>query len=196
MSDDTKLVKFEEEIKELASGDILHTPPSQLSPLEAVEAYAIVKSLKDALEARRISLRLRLLDDQKIIAAGKSTKTGGTKTQVRDHSVSRNRTTKRFANTDRVAELVAEKAIAEDRVYDDKTVVTIKKVVNPSKIEKLVEVGCLTDEEVESCHKYTWALVIKPSRELKLILDKAQEREAEDTESHGLLDFGDKDKKE
>lgn len=197
MSDDTdtKLVKFEEEIRELASGDILHTKPEGLSSLEAVEAYAIVNALGKVLEARRLGLRERILKDQKIIKAGKATKSGGTKTKIRDHNVSRTKTTKRFTNKDRLAELVAEKGIAEDRVYDDKTVVTVKKVVNPSKIEKLVEVGYLTEEEVESCHSASWTLVIKPSQELKQILDKAQEKEDdEDTESHGLLDFGDKDK--
>jgi hypothetical protein len=192
MSDNTKLVKFEEEIRALASGDILHTPPEELSPLEAVEAFAIVKSLKDTLEARREALRDRILKDEKIISAGEATKTGGTKTKVRGHSVTRSKTSKKFANAERLAELVEAKGIEESRVYDDKTVVKIVKTINPSKIKKLVEIGCLTEEEVESCHKYTWTLVIKPSQELNLIL----ERSNRETESRGLLAFGDEDKKE
>lgn len=192
MSDDNKLVKFKEEIRALASGDILHTSPEDLSPLEAVEAYAIVKSLTDTLETRRVALRDRILEDKKIIDAGKATKTGGTKTSVRDHSVTRSKTTKRFANAERLAELVAAKGIEESRVYDDKTVVKVVKTINPSKIEKLVEVGSLTEEEVESCHKYSWTLVIKPSQELKLILDRANQ----EAESRGLLAFGGEDEKE
>jgi hypothetical protein len=192
MSDDTKLVKFEEEFSRLAKGDILLTPPEDLTSLEAVEAFAIVKHLAETLESRRKQLRERLLNDKAVIDAGQPTKTGGTKTKVKLHTVSRTKTTKRFANADRLAELVEKNEIEESRVYDDKTVVIIKKTINPSKIKKLVEVGCLTEAEVESCHKYTWTLKVKPSTELQQILEETNKS----AESRGLLAFDNKDDKE
>jgi len=190
MGDNNKLVKFESEIGPLASGDILHTSPEAFTPLEAVEAYAIVKFLADRVEVRRKELRSRIIDDEVIIGEGTGTPSGGTNTDVRGHKVTRKKQVKRFSNVARVKELLKEKGLKMEDMFDEIIETKTKTVVNPSKMEKLLDVGKLTEEEIESCHVTQWSLIIKASRELEEILEIADQKAAA---SKKLLEFNSDD---
>ena len=182
----TDLVKFEEEIRPLSGGELLHAPADQFSPAEAVAAFAIVKHIEDTVKSRKGELRKRILDDKAIISSGKETASGGTTTNVRGNKVQRKKTLKRFANEAKIRQILAMKGLGEDAAFDSQKVTTIQQVVNPSKIQHLVDTGVLTEEEVNEFHKEQWTLIVQPSERIAMLLESADERASEERK---LLDF-------
>lgn len=186
MGDNNKLVRFESEIRPLAGGDILHAPADSLTLQEAVEAYAIVKFLADRVETRRQEIRERLLSDDELIETGQPTKSGGSKTRVNGNKVTRKRTLRRFADVSRIRQVLAEKGLEESEVFDEKIETKVTKVVNPSKLSRLVELGKLSDKDLESFHKEVWSLTVDASEDLEEILEIADQRASMRRQ---LLDF-------
>jgi hypothetical protein len=187
MSDNkTDLVKFEEEIRPLSGGELLHAPADQFSSAEAVAAFAIVKHIQDSVKTRREELRQRILSDQAIIDHGKKTPSGGTSTNVRGNKVQRRRSVKKFENLARMRQVLTDKGLAESAIFDEVKRTVIDKVVNPSKIQHLFDTGVLTAEEVESFHKEQWTLIVNPSSQISNLLEAADERANEERK---LLDF-------
>lgn len=121
---------------------------------EATFSYAAIKALSDALEEKKKLLRERLLNDPE---AAEDLSSSSSKVIGR-HKLSRTLSLKRYTDMDKLRQLLKEKEISETAVVDTIVKPTIKKVINPSKIEKLVEVGSFTEEEAESLHKKQWSL--------------------------------------
>ena len=181
-----KLTKFHEEITPLSGGELLHAPADQLSSAEAVTAFAVVKHIESAVKERRTELRKRVLNDPAIITSGKSTPSGGTTTSVVGSKVQRKKSVKKFAKESQIRQVMAAKGIAEEQIFDSKRVTYIEQVVNPSKIQHLLEIGVLSQAEVDSFHSETWTLVVTPSEKISKLLEVADERASEQRK---LLDF-------
>ena len=171
MSD--KLEKFEEEVRPLTGGDILRAPVEELNPSEVVEAYAIVKFLGDKVEGRRTELRKRIVEDEVIANAGKKTPSGGSSATIAGHKLQRKKTVKRFQNQSKIRQVMQERGLKESDVFDETQEIIIKKAVNPSKVERLVETGKLSSEEVESFHVVQWTVVVSASESLEALLEQA-----------------------
>jgi hypothetical protein len=182
----TDLVKFEKEIRPLTGGELLHAPADQFSPAEAVAAYAIVKHIEDSVKSRRSELRTRVLEDKAVISNGKETASGGTTTNVRGNKVQRRKSTKKFADENRIRAVLAQKGLDESAGFDSKKVTVTQQVVNPSKLINLFETGVITKEEMESFHKESWTLIVQPSEQISSLLEAADERANEERK---LLDF-------
>jgi hypothetical protein len=175
MSGKNDLTKYEPEIRPFTGGDILHKPASEFSPGEAVLAYTVVQYIEKRAKARKEELKPRIMEDDAIIDHSTPTAGGGTVTDVRGSRVTRVKTLKRFANTDRLKELLEEKGIDLKEAFDEKRVVTTEMVVNPSKIEQLYDLGKFTAEEVEECHKTTWGLRIKAAKDITRLLESSED---------------------
>lgn len=173
---DNKLVKFESEIQSLTGGDILHAEIATLSKEETVQAYAIVKYLEDRLKARRTELRDRIVEDPEISAAGKTTASGGSSGKVAGHKVVRKKQTKRFKNASKIRQVMEERGLSESDIFDQVPRTVVDNVVNPSKIEKLVETGRLTEEDVNSFHVIQWTVVVSPSDALEVLLESSDSK--------------------
>lgn len=197
-SKNTDLTKFDSEVRPLVRGDILHTPPDRLNVEEAVKAFALVKHIGEKVEDRRKELRAHLLVEGSILEhAEKVGKGGSTKTMVEGNKVTRKRTEKKLANVKGLKALLKEKGISEDAAFTSTTETFTKTVVDPSKVEALVQTGRLTAKEVEGCHVIQWTLQVNPSAAIKDILEefdrrnlevrKALQQAAEDEEDE--LDF-------
>lgn len=176
MADNDKLVRFESEIRPLAGGSVLHTPVDEFTVPEVVEAYAVVKFLEDKVGERRKALRERILRDDVILKNAKPSKTGGGSTKIGGHKVTRKKATSYYANVDKIRQVLMDKGMTEDEVFDDKIITSVVKVVNVSKMERLVSLGKLSAEEVEAFHKVTWTVIVDPSDDLEQILESAERR--------------------
>lgn len=172
----TDIEKWDAEWRPLAGGEILHAPPEDLSAGEAVEAFAIVKWVGELAAKRQAELRLKILDSEEIISAGKSTPKGGTVSSVRGNKVQRRKTVKHFGNVSRVKEVLQAKGISEDKVFDTVVKRVEEKVLNPSKIENLVNLGVLSKDDLEGMHVVQWTLVVDPSERIQAILEQAEDR--------------------
>lgn len=172
----TDLQKWDSEWRPLASGEILHAPPEELSSGEAVEAFAIVKWVGELASKRKEELRLKILEDEDIISSGKPTPKGGTVTSVRGNKVQRRKTVKHFANLSRIREVLQAKGIPEEKVFDTVVRRVEDKVLNPSKMENLANLGVLSPEDLESMHVVQWTLVVDPSDRIQSVLEQAEDR--------------------
>lgn len=181
MSDEkTDLAKFDSEVRPLVRGDILHTPPDHMPVEAAVKAFAIVKHVGEKLEERRKELREHLLDNKSILKqAEKVGKGGSTKTTVEGNKVNRKRTEKPLANFKKLREILEAKSIPESEVFDEITETVVKTVVNPSKVDALVQTGRLTEEDVKACNVITWTFTVSPSAEVKDLLEEFDRRNLE-----------------
>jgi hypothetical protein len=174
MSGKNDLTKYEPEIRPFAGGDILHKPASEFSPGEAVLAYTVVQFIEKRAKARKDELKPRIMDDESIIDHSTPTAGGGTMTDVRGSRVTRVKTLKRFQNVDRLKEILEEKGLSIKDAFDEKRIVTTELVVNPSKIEQLHDLGKLTSEEVEECHKEVWSLRVKAAKDITRLLESTE----------------------
>jgi len=171
----TAVEHFEKEVRPLSGGELLHAPARDLSPEEAVAAFAIMAHLENVVKARKGELRRRILEDPKIIDNGKGTPSGGTTTSISGNSVQRRRVVKKFANEDRIRQTLAKKSLGVEAVFDSKKVTTVETVVNPSKVQYLLDTGVFSAKDVESFHKEQWSLVVQPSERLVLGLRQTAE---------------------
>jgi hypothetical protein len=98
---------------------------------------------------------------------------------VDGNKVNRKRTEKKLANTKKLKQILAAKSIPEEEVFDTVTRTITETVVNPSKIDALVETGRLTADEVKSCNVIQWTFTVNPSAEVKDLLEEFDRRNLE-----------------
>ena len=176
----TDLAKFDSEVRPLVRGDIFHMPPDQLPVEASVKAFAIIKYIVEKLEERRKELRAHLLENTSILKHAEAVGKGGsTKTMVEGNKVNRKRTEKHLANIKKLKEILEKKNIPEQEVFDTVTRTITETVVNPSKIDALVQTGRLTEAEVKACNVVTWTFTVNPSAEVKDLLEEFDRRNLE-----------------
>jgi hypothetical protein len=179
-NESTDLVRFDDEVRPFVRGDILHTPVARLPVEAAVKAFAIIKHIGEILEKRRKELRAHLLEEKSILKHAEAVGKGGsTKTMVEGNKVNRKRTEKKLANVKALKELLKKKSIPESEVFDTVTKTVTETVVNPSKLEALVETGRLSKEDVQGCHTIQWTFTVNPSAEVKDLLEEFDRRNLE-----------------
>lgn len=128
-----------------------------------VDLVCLVKQAQDSFDTLQKELKAKVVDDAELKAISKTTKSGGfTAKSDKNNVVQVKGTLKRFSNQDKLLRLMEEKQIEEGQVFDEQVTTTIQKVLNVSKIQRLVDLGFLTEEEVETFHKKGWTVTIKP----------------------------------
>lgn len=170
------LSKYTPEIAPFAGGDILHKDPMEFSPGEAVLAYAVCQYIEKRAKDRKVELKPRIMNAEAIIDHGTKTAGGGTTTNVRGSTVTRVKKVVKFKDVDKLKALLKERGLEDTEAFDEKRVVTRTLTVNPSKIANLVELGHLTEEEVESLHATDWQLRIKAAKDITKLLEATEEK--------------------
>mgnify|MGYP006274436553 CR=1 FL=1 len=150
----------------LANRDEFAAPVDQLSLAERVEAYAAVHHVEEIAKARREALRDPLLKDAE---KGTATDKGGFKLNVGEHTVLKERRTASAPDEKKLMALLESKGLPVDKCFDKVTILQ----PNPSKVNALVEMGHLTEEEARDLYKVTYALVVRPGAELEALLENA-----------------------
>ena len=180
MSKKTDLTKFNAEVRPLVRGDILHAPVDGLPVEAAVEAFAIVKHVGKKLEERQKELRAHLIDNKEVLKTAVPVGEGGsTKTMVSGNNVTRKRTEKKLANVKKLREILQAKSIPESEVFTTTTETITTTVVDPSKLDALVQTGRLTEDDMKACHVIQWALTVQASAKVKDLLEEFDRRNLE-----------------
>ncbi len=141
--------------------------PKELEIEEMVQAWAILAYVAGTVEARQKELRIRLLAEAEEF--GRMTEKGGQRLLVESTLVQREKRVAKLPNESAFKELMNTANIGLEQAFSKAT----KTVLDPSKVENLVNLGKLKTADVERLKKVTWALRVKPSSTLDTILDEA-----------------------
>lgn len=135
--------------------------------LGAVTAWKILDFVEKAIEPRKEKIRLALLGWAEKL--GEATEKGGSKLSVAGNVVLREKRVGAQPEEGPLKKMLEEKGLRMSEVFDE-----VKKVVlNPSKLQSLIETGKLDKAAVEKLHKVSWALRVYPSDELEELLESA-----------------------
>ena len=151
-------------IVSLASDAALCAPVEALSLHEQVQAHVVITALAEASEARLSALKASLM----IYTGAKGALTGdnGTRAlEIEGSKVTVEHRTGKMPDLDGMIALLATKGIAVGEATD----VVSTLVLNPSKVEFLVQTGKVTQAEVDSLRPRVPALRIYASKALKAL---------------------------
>lgn len=176
MDDDYE--SFEEwidaEVHPLLTGLAMGAPVNALELEGLVQAWALLAFVSQAVEARQKILRERLLDEAEEF--GRMTEKGGQRLMVHNSLVQREKRIAKLPDEEGFKALLASADIDFDAAFSK----VQKVILDPSKIDGLVNLGKLKAGDVERLKKVTWALRVKPSNELDTILEEAFGQDPDD----------------
>lgn len=150
----------------LLDNDIMTTTPTKMRIGSVVEAWVILDNIAKVIGDRKKVLRLHLLGRAEKF--GRPTERGGQMVKVDTSKVLREKRISKTLKADDVRELLETRNIPFDDGFSKVTTV----VVDPSKLETLVNLGKLPQAEVEALHQVTWALRVKAGPDLEEVLDE------------------------
>lgn len=160
-------VLVENEMRPLSSGEVLHAAIEKMSMEERLTAYCIIQFMQDKLAKRRELLNGRIKDDVKQV--GKPSEKGHLRFELNGTVATvEKRQSKMPVEADLLA-LLERNGIDPSQVYDK----VVTEQINPSKVDALVSVGKLKQEDVEACRKATFALTVDPSETINQLLVEA-----------------------
>lgn len=163
----TKLV--ENEIRPLSSGEVLHLAVEKMSVEDRLSSYAVIQWMQDKLAKRREILNGRIKEDVKQV--GTTTEKGHMRFEHNHTVATVEKRVGKMPDENGLNLLLAKAGISEDEVYDEVKVSQL----NPSKVEKLIELGKLKKDEVEALKKTTYALTVDPSEAISKLLSEVSE---------------------
>lgn len=134
---------------------------------EVLQAWTLLRFANDHIAARLDELRELLLADAKEF--GKETDKGGQRLYVGRHLILREKRVAKLPEAEGFKALMETANLKLDQAYTKQT----KTILDPSKIENLVNLGKLAGKEVNTLKKVTWALRVKPDQDLETVLDEA-----------------------
>jgi len=155
-----------EEVSDLVFGDVLLEPPNELGIENVIRAWIIMSHVEELLKTRKEHLRAYLLD--RVEKTGKKTDKGGLELYVDNTRVIREKRVSGAPDEIGVRALLESKEIPLEKAFSKVTNV----VLDPSKLEVLVKLGTLKQEEVDALKKVVWALKVKPSHMLSEALNR------------------------
>ena len=157
--------KVEQYIEALMTGEIMTCDANTAHIEGVVQDWVILKYAMDRIDARLKVIRKVLLD--RAAQFGQSTEKGGNKLQVDGTLVLRERRTAALPDEKKVRAMLEEAGLKPTEAFSKVT----KVVLDASKVEGLVSLGKLDEDEVEKAKKVTWALRVKESFDLADILE-------------------------
>lgn len=162
------------EVQPLTGGDVLHKPVAELTQREAVEAFVILKFVEDKAEERHEELRGRLLAEAEQKGVLDEENKGHRILNVDGTEVIREKHTKTKPDEKKLRELLLAKGLSVSSAFDTKMVPVEE--ANVSKLQALVKLGKISQEEFDALFPPTFHLKVKESEELKTILLLAAQR--------------------
>lgn len=161
-----------EELGTLTQGTMLRGRvgiPASEDPkfVEALHSYIALNQLSKVIEKRMAALKPLLHEVAE--TEGKKTENGGFETVIAGNTVTRERRRATAPDDTKLRALLETRGIKVDKVYD--TVEAL--VLNPSRLQYLMDHGDLKEEDVEPLHGITWAIKAEAGKELEAVLRKA-----------------------
>jgi hypothetical protein len=155
------------ESEDLVFGDMLLESPEGLGLEGVVHTWIILTKLEEQIKARKERLRKWLMG--RIEEAGSPTSHGGQDIRGPLGWLVREKRVATAPDEEGVRALLESKEIPLDKGFSKVT----KVVMDPSKLETLVDLGTIRKDEIDALRKVVWALKVKPSEELVEALDRA-----------------------
>lgn len=164
------------EIEPLGQGTMMTVDPTTCAVADVVVAYASINFLEKVIEKRKAELKPHLLSQAQ--THGQVTEKGHSVLELEDAKVTRERKLSAGPDEDKLKRLLETYGLSLIDCFDE-----VKKVVlNPSKLQYLVDVGKLKGAEVEALRTESFALRVEPGPELKELLVLACGPEPEEKE--------------
>jgi hypothetical protein len=164
------------EIEPLGQGAMMTIDPTTCAVADVVVAYAAINFLEKVIEKRKAELKPHLLSQAE--THGELTEKGHSVLELEDAKVTRERKLSAGPDEEKLKALLSTHGLSISDCFDE-----IKRVVlNPSKLEYLIQVGKLNGVEVEALRRESFALRVDPGAELKELLVQACGPEPEEKE--------------
>lgn len=122
---------------------------------QSTEAWIALDYLNHEIDARRKALRVRLMG--KAEKFGRQTDKGGQMINIGGALVVRERRVSPSPDAKLIQKVLDDQELDYREVFSKKT----EQVIDPSKIQHLVEIGRLDRAQVDQCRKVTWALKVR-----------------------------------
>lgn len=165
-SDDNKLSVFSEmNIEKIFSGEL-----EEFSDEQAATAWAMIDLLEKVIEDRKKELREALFSRAE--KSGKAKENGSLESSMGSVTVVKERRQGRLPDEEVVKACLKEAGLE----YEDAFSAQMKWVMDPSKVDFLVQCGKLPAEKIEASKSVTYALKVKPNKEIKEKLEEAKKR--------------------
>jgi len=164
----------EKYIRPIMTSGLMVRDPADMDVDELAHVYLAVKYLKERSENRMKAIRKILL--KKAESFGTDTEHGGKMLTVSNTKVFRERRQSPMPEEDAIRTLMEERGLKVSDVFSKTTVV----VLDPSKLQEMVDLGKLPKDKVEEARKVTWALRLRESYEVKDILDSMDTPKSEE----------------
>ena len=155
------------ELVPFGQGETLHTPPEKANLQQIVTMFAMINTLEKALEKRKEQMRELLLAQAK--ALGDEGEKGSFTLRVGNETVVAEFRQNKDLDTEALRALMSTHNVPVLDVFDE-----VKSLVlNPSKLEYVIDIGKLDKKQVEGLRKASFALKVQPGEELKTALTEA-----------------------
>jgi len=151
--------------KQLALSAMMQENLASMDVETLTKMRIVLKRVQDDLNARLDAVRTVLL--RKAEEFGATTERGGSLLILDSGKVFRERRESNSPNESLLEDLLESKGVDKKDAFTKK----ISFVPDPSKIQNLVDLGILTDDEVAATKKVSWALRVKESESLASVLD-------------------------
>ena len=148
----------------LARHAIMNDPPKTMTTEEQVDAWVVLDWLEKQIEPRKAALREELLAKA---AKGVHKSASSTSMMVSETEVSCEQRPAKLPEEGPFRQLLEEKHLNETDAFSSVSVLKM----DPSKINQLIAVGKLKEDEVERLKKVTLALKVAPGPTVKTLLE-------------------------
>lgn len=148
------------------AGPMFQDDPATVELPIQVAAWSVLDTLEDLIKDRKQSYREQLLVTAE--QTGVKTDKGGFRMWVDNSEVVRERRERKLPEEAGLKLLMASRGIPYNECFDE--VKTL--VLNPSKLDYLIETGRLSKDEVDALKKVDWALKVSQSEVIQESLNK------------------------
>lgn len=147
---------------------LLRLNPQDAPLTESVTAYAVLDHFEKVFEARKKTLRPHLLSQAE--THGEPNDKGGSALTVGEEQVYRERRRSAEPNTDKLRALLETRGVGLLECFDEVRSVQL----NPSRLQYLIDIGKLKQDEVDALRDETFALRVRPGPKLKHLLSAVE----------------------
>lgn len=155
------------ELHPLLAGGAMTKPLRDMTDDEVIQAWTMLRFASSKIGDRLNEIREVLLEDA--AEFGSDTDKGGQRLYIGRHLILREKRVSKLPRQKDFKELLEKANLKNSEAFTKKTTT----VLDASKIQNLINLGKLSEEDVEGLKKVTWALRVKPDEGLEAILDEA-----------------------
>lgn len=154
----------------LTTSQLMHGDVKTISTSEATQTWLMLSLIESMIKERKKELHERLMTEAQ--HHGQKNDKGGYLLGMGGSKILRERREGKQLDVDKVTALLNSKGIPILKGCDEVTSI----VVNLSKIKHLINIGLLTQEEIDAITEVTWALRVTASKEIKTMLEQAKQQ--------------------